>query len=126
MLWAMILGPEFCRSLAVPQGGDQRTLVPSARVEATIGYAVFFSRVYMGLAALSNCHMLTLSYLATSRKKAAFMPAFARPHCIFSARDLRMPALDYGLCRRSAIFGVFYSLVAESAQMPPVPALKSP
>jgi hypothetical protein len=58
-------------------------------------------------AARSNCHMLTLSSLATGRVKAASIPAAARPHCTLHARGFGNAGFVLGLCRWSANFGRF-------------------
>jgi len=50
----------------------------------------------------------------------ASMPAAVRPHCILCARDLRMLAIVFGLCRWSASFGrllVVYYRIAQISRL---------
>jgi len=64
--------------------------------------------------------LLALSHFEPGRAPTASMLAAARPHCILHARDLRMLAFDFGLCRWSAFFGrslVVYYRIAQISRL---------
>jgi hypothetical protein len=66
-----------------------------------------------------NCHTLTHSHLELGRALTASMPAAARLHCILHARDLRMLALVFGLCRWSSNFDrLFLRLLPNRTNFP--------
>jgi hypothetical protein len=64
--------------------------------------------------------LLALSHFEPGRAPTASMLAAVRPHCILHARDLRMLAFDFGLCRWSAFFGrslVVYYRIAQISRL---------